>query len=238
MSAEVSADAIKLFETKRYSAVAQGARSIFVDVEMPEMIDYLKKTTTFSNLDRVATTVKWQSGKEPQISVEGLGDRFLELQQLLIQLVSTRTDYIIPKPLKDFTDGYKLTSVKAKDSEIIKGIDHTGKKQINQFELKFDREGILSELKVVNPGSTLITRFTYSTMPWSNNKFVLTNVKTIDERSMFKTEMDSDIKYKVVEGYGLPEVVMIETRNYSTGKSEVEPENSTIKFSNYRVNQE
>lgn len=232
-----NSDIVKLFETKRYSVLNQGARSLSFKVDMPEMMQSLKESTNFSNLDRVSTHVKWEIGKSPEVTVDGLGDRFVELQQMIKNLVLVRLDYIVPKPLSDFTNGYQLTESKLSDSIVLKGVDKEGKKEINQFEMVFNNQGIIKELRILSPGLNMLTSFDYMIFPWSNNKYVLSQVRVIEEKNLYKTEISSVLKYKLVDGYGLPEEISLTSKNYSTGKTEAMIQHSVVKFSNYQVNQ-
>lgn len=237
-------DVIEQYEIRSYNPKSTGLTDLVFEARIENLTEILNKNLAIGKLVDVHFKIYWISPTQYQINVEGLKPGFKEIKEDLANLIKGKLEFIIPEQFSDKFKDYSLTSVPLADGKLIKAIDETYTMAVSEINIKFDSIGALKSVETIAPSSKLMTEFSQSAKPWSNNKFVLDKTVTISHQGAAVNTIENNIEYKVFQNVGLPSMLTIINRSEvsvpATAKEKakkLKQENTThIYFSKYEVN--
>lgn len=242
MMSSMASEAVQLFDLKTYDPVKVGLKDFSCEVRLAGITDKIKQNFPTLNIkDEIYYKLYWVAPGKVDFQVMGMPSGFREIKQNLKNLVVNRLDYLIPQPLGKRFRSYKMTEMKQSGGIKVIGEDPTNSLPVNKVDMFFDNEGKLSSYKSYSPVGFRESRFDYGKKSWSKNKWVLKEVEAKMIQGPQVTEIETEIDYKNYVGFGFPEKISIETKQYVVSPEQNEKKNertgkTEITFSNYKIN--
>lgn len=231
---------IKNFDNRFYRPNTFGLRDLSFDVRIKGLEKELEKLTGVGKRGDVYFKVYWIQNGKFNIIVEGLPPGLYELRNRLKSIIVPRLDFVVPRSLAPQLAGYTLSEKKVKKSKskIILGVDKTGKKDVNQMELRFGPRGKLTTFIMYSSNDQKVATLNMRPRAWSRNRWVLHTYEVLIDQGTLRTTIKSAVDYLKQDGFGLPKSISIATSQILGGVSGNNKKESTIElsFSNYQVN--
>lgn len=233
---------VESFDLRAYDPVQVGLKDFSCEVRLKGLTERLKNELVSLNIkDEVYYKLYWLYPGKLDIEIEGLPRGFEELRNNLKNLIVNRVDFLIPQKLGKKLRSYELTEKKTSSGSVVKGTDPTNNKAVNRLELIFSRDGKLNQYKSYSPLGFQESTFQYEKKSWSKNKWVLGEMKAKTIQGPQVTEIDTEVDYENFVGFGFPEKIKIETKQYvvAPGKEERKQERTgttELSFSEYKIN--
>lgn len=238
----LSSEQLTLFDLKTYDPIKVGLKDFTCEVRLDGITEKIKNDFAAINLKgEVYYKLYWAYPGKVDFEIIGLPSGFNELRQNLKNLVINRLDYLIPQPLGKRFRGYELTEKKLGSGIRVIGTDPTNTLPVNKIELYFDREEKLKSYKSFSPLGFRESTFDYKKKSWSKNKWVLEEVTAKMIQGPQVTEIQTEMDFENIEGYGFPTQIKVETTQYVVSPEDNEKKNerkgqSLLTFSKYKIN--
>ncbi len=228
---------VEQFDLRYYHPENYGLKDLVFEIRISDLVKRLNANKTLGKLEDVYYKIYWMFPGEYRIEINGLPNGFMQIKNGLKQMIKARLDYVIPQKLAPKVRSYKLTSTKKASGILVKGVDQTHTKPVNEINLLFDVRGKLKEFKTYSPVGVNNSEMDLNVKPWSHNKWVIDKVKVVNSGTQITT-INSEIDYTTIAGFGFPEKIDITTKvkPYEANSKRIIVVKSTLLFSKYEVN--
>lgn len=233
---------VREFDENYYNPAENGVKSLKFEARISNLTELLNKRLSIGKLKDVHYLIKWRKPRSYNIEVIGLPKGFMELKNELKGLILTRLDFVIPYKLQDKLKGYSLSRVLSKRGIKIKALDENYTKAVTEMFLTFGKNGNLKKIRALSPTGTLISSLTLGKSKWSKGKWVLKEYEIKSILGIQTSTMKYNISYLKNSGFGLPEIININTsyeiqNSIKNSEKNLKRETKTqLIFSNYEVN--
>lgn len=227
---------LRNFENKTYSLKSKGVKDFVVDLENPKLTKQVNDMQRYGKVEKLIFRVYWTSVPE-RISVEviGLPDGFKEFREELIANLSPLLEYLTPISLLDKFKGYELAG-----NSTIKNIrlkDKSGIASVPEFQLMFDQQDRLSEIKGLMPVGVLEIRPIFEKTNFSDGKWVLKSEAVTSLQGGTSLKVLKEFNYSKVDGISvLSEIVITTERQNSQQKTSPHSFTDEFQLKNYKIN--
>jgi hypothetical protein len=234
-------DLIEKFDAKCYDPVRSGLNSLEFEARISNLTEILNQRLSIGKLKDVHYSIKWKKPRSFNIEVKGLPKGFVELKSELKGLILNRLDFVIPYKLKDKLKGYSLSRVLTKKDTQIKALDESYTKVVTEMFLTFKNKK-LEKIRALSPTGSLISTLSLKEKEWSKESWVLDEYEIKSILGIQTSIIRYNISYLENKGFGLPEVIDINTsyeiqNSVKNNEKNIKKETkSQIVFSNYIVN--
>ena len=122
------------------------------------------------------------------------------------------------------------------------GTDKTHTRAVNEIRLSFDGGGKLTGFKTMSPMGVNTSEMKMSAKSWSHNKWVVDRLIVKSIQGIQMTEINHDVEYENVDGFGFPKKVEVMTTRKLVKPESVKSKDEQLKlktevmFSKYEVN--
>jgi len=228
---------VEQFDLRYYHPENYGLKDLVFEIRISDLVKRLNANKALGKLEDVYYKVYWMFPGEYRIEINGLPNGFAQMKRGLKQMIKSRLDFVIPQKLAPKVRSYKLSSSKKSGGVLVKGVDQTHTKPVNEINLLFDARGKLKEFKTFSPVGVNNSEMKLNVKPWSHNKWVVDNLKVTNSGTQITT-IDYELDYTTIAGFGFPEKIDIttEVKPYETNSKNVQTVKSTLLFSTYEVN--
>lgn len=233
---------IEEFDLRMYNPKKAGLKDLVFEARISNLKKILDEKKIFGELIDVYYKVHWIFPGEYRITIEGLPKGFKELKEELVGLILTRLDFVIPEDFAPRFRAYSFKKETVSNGVRLLGEDKTHTRPIDRIQLDFDKRNLLQEFHTFSPAGTTKTSFRFDTKRWSQNKWVLHNMKTTTTAGNVSSSTEMDFEYESIAGIGLPSTVQVKMTQSLILPDEVKdqpkPEEVeyTINFTQYEVN--
>lgn len=233
---------IENFDIRYYDPSNYGLRDLVFEIRMTNLVETMKQRLQIKDLVDVYFKIYWMYPGKYKVDVEGLPAGFKEIKAELKSMVKNRLDFVIPQKLSPKVRSYDLKSKKSKRGTTIVGVDKTHTRAVNEIRLSFDGGGKLTGFKTMSPMGVNTSEMKMSAKSWSHNKWVVDRLTVKSIQGIQMTEINHDVKYKNVDGFGFPEKVEVSTTRKLVKPQPVKNKREQLKlktevqFSKYEVN--
>jgi hypothetical protein len=237
--AETTSRPFHSFDLKVYNPQKIGLKDLTYEVRISNLKDILKSKLTIPIKNEVYFKAYWMSPGRLKVEVYGLPEGFVELKNELSKLVHMRSDLVIPQSFSNKMRSYKFSKKREAQYLVYTGIDESNQRSINKVTAKLTSDSILKSFTTFSPLGKQSAEFSFAKSSWSNNKLSLKKLETTAMAGITKTNMITEIDYIVVEGYGFPKTVKVQTIVEIVGRqgqNDKKKVNIMISFSNYKIN--
>lgn len=234
---------IETHDLRSYHPENQGLKDLVFDVVIPELTDHLNKEQIFGKLKDVYFRVYWVFQGGVFVDVIGMPRGFHERKAILKSIIAPRLNFVIPQTVASMVRGYTFSETRGDAGEtVLRGEDRTNMNYINRIHLVFSKEGLLKRSIMSSPSGEQTSEMEMKTAGWSNGKYILVGVQNKSIEGAQTITMDTNIKYKNVDGYGFPEEIETVTKQVLNQivKDKVKETERELKakvlFKNFQVN--
>lgn len=234
---------IETHDLRSYHPENQGLKDLVFDVVIPELTDHLNKEQIFGKLKDVYFRVYWVFQGGVFVDVIGMPRGFLERKAILKSIIAPRLNFVIPQTVASMVRGYTFSETRGDAGEtVLRGEDRTNMNYINRIHLVFSKEGLLKRSIMSSPSGEQTSEMEMKTAGWSNGKYVLVGVQNKSIEGAQTITMNTNIKYKNIDGYGFPEEIETVTKQVLNQivKDKVKETERELKakvlFKNFQVN--
>lgn len=240
VSAFANVELLQQFDQRQYSPVKYGLKDLTFEVRVENLDKELKQRFALDKINDPHFKVYWISPGRTEIEVHGLPPGFAALKNELKKLVVERIEYVVPQDMSGRLRGYEFETSRGPAGEtLLKGIDKTHGKSINQIHLTFANDAQLRTMKTFSPSGAQTARFETTTKPWSHSKRVVDTVAVEGVTGIQKTRVTTSIDYLAKDGFGFPSKISTETTVEAMTNQEGSNKDSmvaNISFTDYVVN--
>lgn len=229
-----------LFETLRYNPAQVGLKGLEFEVRVSGQGEMISRAQAFGDIKDLYYRVKWSPTGGHRVRVVGPPEGFGSLREQLKSSILPRLDFVIPRPLTTSLTPYNFERVRREGGVTLEGRDRTGGREINAVSVDVNGQGLIEEIRTSSPRGVESSKMKYGRYRGTNNKYVVT--QTIVETLLAgqKRVVETNIDYKMQNGYALPEDIQIKTEvSLNVGPEESrksEQQESSLRFSNYKIN--
>jgi hypothetical protein len=224
------------FDNKVYSLKNRGVKDFVVDIVSPKITKQLNEQLIFGRVEEVVFRTYWTSNPERvAIEILGLPDGFKEIKEELKLSILAIIDSILPPTTQQRFAGYKFAP--GKTAQEFEARDTTGLAHVQTYIFKFDPSAKLVAVEGKKAvGELSITPF-YTKEGFSDGKWVLKNLKTIQSENGQVVTVKKDFSYGTSQGIAVVTRLDIETEQSSSkdGAKSLNFE-ERFEFKNYKIN--
>lgn len=226
---------LKNFDSKIYSLKAKGVKDFVVDIESSQLTKQMNDQQTFGKVNELIFRVYWTATPERlAIEVIGLPDGFKEVKEELKMSIFGMLDSLIPQTTEQRFHNYKITAG-AKPREFI-AQDTTGIAPIPRYEILFDEQDKLVEIKGHKPVGTLSIKPVYSKDAFADGRWVLKEQDIVSTENGQSLKISKSLSYTKHQGMGVLSQVEITTEQHSiNSKTKPVSLTETLDFKNYKT---
>lgn len=227
---------LKNFDSKIYSLKTKGVKDFVVEIESTRLTKQVNDMAIFGKVKSLTFKVFWTASPERfSINVIGLPEGFKEIKEDLKKNIFAMLDNLIPIPTEDRYTGYKFSMVNK--SKEIQAIDLTNMAAIPSFVFKFDQQDKLREIIGNKPIGSLSIKTNYEKKDFSQGKWVLDSIVTINSESGQTVTMKKNLGYGSSQGIAvLSSITIITEQKGDSSESKPEVIEDTVTFSGYKIN--
>ncbi|TNE96214.1 MAG: hypothetical protein EP326_13760 [Deltaproteobacteria bacterium] len=233
---------IENFDIRYYDPSNYGLRDLVFEMRMSNLVETMKQRLQIKDLVDVYFKIYWMYPGKYKVDVEGLPAGFKEIKSELKAMVKNRLDFVIPEKLSPKVRSYELKAQKSKKGTTIVGTDKTHTRAVNEIRLSFDGGGKLTGFKTMSPMGVNTSEMKMSAKSWSHNKWVVDRLIVKSIQGIQMTEINHDVEYENVDGFGFPKKVEVMTTRKLVKPESVKSKDEQLKlktevmFSKYEVN--
>jgi hypothetical protein len=225
------------FDLRYYHPENFGLKDLVFEIRITDLVKRLNAGKTLGQLEDVYYKIYWIFPGEYRIVINGLPNGFSQIKRGLKEMIKARLDYVIPLKLAPKIRAYKLSTSNTSRGVLVKGVDQTHTRPVNEINLLFDARGKLLEFKTFSPVGVNNSKMELNVKPWSHNKWVVDKIEVTNSGTQVTT-ITSELDYTTVSGFGFPEKIDITTKikPYEANSKKVQVVKSTLLFSKFEVN--
>ncbi len=235
LHAEALAD-LEEFDLRTYRVENHGLKDLIFDIRSPEMFNELTSNLSLGKLIDVYVRVYWTSPGRYKLSVEGLPKGFSDIEDSIKLSVKPFLEFVMPEKVAPKFRSYKLSSKIISKNTIITGNDETGNKPVLKIEATLDSKLRLQRIATESIQGRAQIDFDYTVKSWSANKWVVDKAVTVNGNESAKTVTTQTISYDHVSGFGFPQKIVLNTKEFLGGKQSGQERRRIYNFSGYEVN--
>jgi hypothetical protein len=217
---------------KSYSPTKAGVKDILFDVKLDGLEDYIKKTTSLTDLEDIYFRVYWAYPSQFKVDVEGLPKGFQQLKSNLKSMVKPYIDLI-------FSDNFvvqfeRIPFVKdSKNPNLY--IKKSTELDTTSMVVEFDRNGLMNRIISMTPYSKIETTFVNTQRSWSLGKYVVTEIQIKEKVNGLTNHKTITVERELKDGVGLPAKVSL-VEKLLNGDKKINENTKNFKFFNFHVN--
>ncbi len=238
-AASDAATLLKKFDTGYYHPQEKGLKDLVVRVDVSNITKQLNEQLIFGKLKEVYFKLYWSLPNNVEVEVIGLPEGFAEIKSELRGMIASRLDMLVPQDLESKFAGYEMKTKTNGLLEEILATDTTQTKLIHEFTAGFDKDGNIVTLVGRKPMALEESTMKYLKLPWSQGKWLVTEIKVKMSEPGQVTTANTGIEYTTMEGFGFPKKLKTVTKQSLQGADKKTIERvvtSEITFSDFKIN--
>jgi hypothetical protein len=226
---------LKNFDAKIYSLKNKGVTDFSVDIENPKLTRQLNDQQIFGKVSEVIFRTYWTAQPERvAIEIIGLPEGFIEVKEELKAGMAQALEYLLPIPMMQKFNGYKLTFSKSRE---IFAQDTSGIAPIPGFILKFDEQDKLSEVVGHKPIGTFLVKTKYGKPAFADGRWAFQSEETVTTENGQTLAVLKELEFDKFNGITAPSQLTITTEQKAADKDKAVKSTENIVFKNYRINE-
>lgn len=227
------------WEVQRYKLQDQNILDLSFDIRIEGQSEELSKQKTYGVIKDLYYTIYWLPSGNIDIKVNGLDGKWRELRTSLKSNLYGIIEVLFPTSLFKVTRGYEMSMV---GKSTIKAEDKSFQKAFQEMLLKFDKVGVLTEIKSKNSLGTQILTFVNEKSRATKNNYITKKIikknfygpRTIN--SIISISYDNQGKYFLPKGVELTTELSVPPGGNEKKQERVVKKSSQVNFSNFSVN--
>ena len=227
------------WEVQRYKLQDQSILDLSFDIRIKGQSEELTAQKKFGKVKDLYYTMYWRPSGNIDIKVNGLDGKWRELKQSLKSNLFGIIEVLFPSSLFKVTRGYEVSMA---SPSVIKAEDKSFQKAFQEMLLKFNKVGVLTEIKSKNSlGTQILTFVNEKSRQTKNNYFTKKIIKknfygprTIN--SIINISYGKEGKYFLPKGVELTTELSVPPGGDKKSDERVIKKSSEVVFSNFSVN--